>query len=131
MAKASISYSECLEQASKYESMGFTAQAEVWRQQALRMKKEEGEKRLRLWKRKMSARLEGGVSITEWLEWAFSQYQVSEVDSTFTVSSSCSPKSWTFDYEAEALEKVAQLVGWKEVDRKRGRGCMMEDLMIR
>lgn len=44
------------------------------------------------------------------------------------VSSSCSDKSWYFDYEADALEKVAQLVGWKQADRDRGRGCRVKDM---
>lgn len=79
MAKASHTYEQCLEQAKRYKAMGFPAQAEVWRQQASRMKREEGEKRMRSWKRKMSARLEGsGVCITEWLEWAYAQYSISE-----------------------------------------------------
>lgn len=129
MARATMSHDQCVEEARRMDAMGFHAQADVWRKRALELKKEEGEKRLAKWKKKMGVRLQGsGVSITEWLEWAFSQYSIAERECAYVVLSCCSDKTWTFDYEADALEKIVQLVGWKEADRNRGRGCMEEDV---
>lgn len=129
MGVAKHTYEECLEQMKRYEAMGFGAQAEVWRKKSEEVKREEGEKRMRVWKRKMGVRLEGsGVSFTEWMEWAKSQYRVIEEDGIVKVLSSCSNKEWEFEYEVDGLEKVWQLIGYKEYDRGRGRGSMEEDM---
>ena len=130
MAKCTLTIEECLKQAEKYTSMGFHAQAEVWKKQAEAVKKEYAEKRMKGWKRKMGLRLEGSsISITEWIEWAKSLYSIEDMGGMYTVTSRCSDGVWELEYEVDALEKVWQLIGYKEYDRKRGRGCVEEDLI--
>jgi hypothetical protein len=66
----------------------------------------------------------------EWFTWAKSLYII---HLNFTVESTArnwqEERSWACIDEIDALEKVEQLVYYKEYDRNRGRGDMVSDLI--
>lgn len=70
-----------------------------------------------------------GMTFDEWLAWAKSLY---DITSEFTVVSRAAnwsvDMSWDHKEYIDALEKVEQLVRYKDYDRQRGRGSYIADL---
>lgn len=76
-------------------------------------------------------KLKYGSDYDVWLKWAESLYNIS---SDFTVTSTArnwvQDKTWKFEKQIDAVEKREILVGYKEHDRKRGRGDIDKDLAV-
>lgn len=79
-----------------------------------------------------------GVDGQEWLTWAKSLYAIANTEINdcfvFVVHSNAAnwkeEMSWIFDTEAESLNKILGLIGYKIQDRNRGRGDVAEDLTV-
>jgi hypothetical protein len=65
----------------------------------------------------------------DWFTWAKSLYTI---DDNYTVTSAArdweEPKEWACGCKSEAMEKIEQLIFYKEYDRNRGHGDMDKDL---
>ena len=92
--------------------------------------------RLAATKDRIAAKIEANGSFRsydDWYKWAMSLYRI---DDNFTVHSKArnwneeDPMYWTCCSEAEALEKIEQLINYKIYDRNRGSGDMTKDLSI-
>lgn len=72
--------------------------------------------------------------VHDWYSWAKSLYPIEETNNQYIVHSTAkewsdeAPKYWVCSSEAEAWEKIDQLIDWKIKDRNRGFGSMEEDL---
>lgn len=66
----------------------------------------------------------------DWYMWAKSLYTI---DDNYTVTSAArdwsEERQWLCGCQSEALEKIEQLIEYKEYDRNRGRGDMDKDLV--
>ena len=77
------------------------------------------------------------VRFGTWDAWAKSLYIIEEIELTrFRLISKAknwsddNPKEWIFDSKLECLEKIEQLIEWKEYDRARGSGDVKKDLGV-
>lgn len=70
-----------------------------------------------------------GETYEVWLQWANTLYTITP---EFKVISNAvewkEERSWDCGTEIDCLEKIEQLIGYKEFDRKRGRGDINKDL---
>ena len=88
-------------------------------------------------KQRIQAKAEANDSFREfsdWYTWAKSLYPIEENNDGYVVHSTAknwsedAPKYWVCASEAEAWEKIEQLIDWKILDRNRGSGSMESDL---
>lgn len=67
-----------------------------------------------------------------WWEMCMKLYTITEQNGEFVVESMAreweEEKKWAFTFKVEAMEKVEQLVKWKDLDRKRGFGDRDQDI---
>jgi len=68
----------------------------------------------------------------EWYELVKKQYPITKEDDSWIVKSTvkkwADDREWEFQYKAQAVEKVLQLVRWIHQNRKRGFGDMDADV---